>query len=295
VPTLVEVKRSTDTRIRREVVGQMLDYAANAILYWPIERVRLMFEERCASEGRDPEECLKEFISGSGDIESFWRTVKTNLQAGRIRMIFLADQIPMELRRVIEFLNNQMDPAEVLGIELKQYVGPEVKTVVPSVIGKTAGAENRKSQTVREHRKWDEQSFMNELGSKTDAECVSVAKRILDWIGPKVTKVWYGEGRQIGSFIPILNHNGTDHQLFAVWTYGAVEICFQYYKNPFDAVEKRMELAQFLNGIEGLTVAGTMLTRRPPVPLSMLKNPASLNTFFSAFDWMIREIRKTPR
>src|SRR4051794_26740790 len=26
VPTLVEVKRSTDTRIRREVVGQVLDY-----------------------------------------------------------------------------------------------------------------------------------------------------------------------------------------------------------------------------------------------------------------------------
>ncbi len=29
-PTIVEVKRSSDTRIRREVVGQMLDYAANA-------------------------------------------------------------------------------------------------------------------------------------------------------------------------------------------------------------------------------------------------------------------------
>ena len=35
IPTLVEVKRSTDTRIRREVVGQMLDYAANAVAYWP--------------------------------------------------------------------------------------------------------------------------------------------------------------------------------------------------------------------------------------------------------------------
>ncbi|MFJ6899548.1 hypothetical protein [Streptomyces hokutonensis] len=34
VPTLVEVKRATDTRIRREVVGQMLDYAANAARYW---------------------------------------------------------------------------------------------------------------------------------------------------------------------------------------------------------------------------------------------------------------------
>jgi hypothetical protein len=40
IPTLVEVKRSTDTRIRREVVGQMLDYAANAGVYWGIERIR---------------------------------------------------------------------------------------------------------------------------------------------------------------------------------------------------------------------------------------------------------------
>lgn len=33
VPTLIEVKRSSDTRIRREIVGQMLDYAANASAY----------------------------------------------------------------------------------------------------------------------------------------------------------------------------------------------------------------------------------------------------------------------
>src|SRR4051812_28302413 len=38
VPTLVEVKRSSDTRIRREVVGQMLDYAANAT-HWSAERL----------------------------------------------------------------------------------------------------------------------------------------------------------------------------------------------------------------------------------------------------------------
>ena len=39
-PILVEVKRSTDTRIRREVVGQMLDYAANATLYWDVEDIK---------------------------------------------------------------------------------------------------------------------------------------------------------------------------------------------------------------------------------------------------------------
>jgi hypothetical protein len=47
VPTLVEVKRQSDTRLRREVVGQMLDYAANAVVYWPIEQLRAEFEANC--------------------------------------------------------------------------------------------------------------------------------------------------------------------------------------------------------------------------------------------------------
>jgi hypothetical protein len=51
VPTLVEVKRSSDTRIHREVVGQMLDYGAHAAAFWPAERIRATFEAEC--EKRD--------------------------------------------------------------------------------------------------------------------------------------------------------------------------------------------------------------------------------------------------
>src|SRR6266508_697252 len=51
--------------------------------------------------------------------DQFWQAVKVNLQAGRVRLVFVADRIPPELRRVIEFLNAQMDPAEVLGVEIK--------------------------------------------------------------------------------------------------------------------------------------------------------------------------------
>src|SRR5712692_1756730 len=47
IPTLVEVKRSSDTRIRREVVGQMLDYAANAVVYWPVDHLYAQFETQC--------------------------------------------------------------------------------------------------------------------------------------------------------------------------------------------------------------------------------------------------------
>ena len=40
IPTFVECKRATDTRIRREVVAQMLDYAANGLKHWSMDRLR---------------------------------------------------------------------------------------------------------------------------------------------------------------------------------------------------------------------------------------------------------------
>src|SRR3954447_8360768 len=58
IPTLVEVKRSSDTRLRREVVGQLLDYAANAVLYWPVEKIRAQFEQTCHSGNQDPGQVL---------------------------------------------------------------------------------------------------------------------------------------------------------------------------------------------------------------------------------------------
>lgn len=47
-PTFVEVKRSNDTRIRREVVGQMLDYAANR----PSTGASMTYETPHARPGR---------------------------------------------------------------------------------------------------------------------------------------------------------------------------------------------------------------------------------------------------
>ena len=132
IPTIVEVKRSTDTRIRREEVGQMLDYAANAVVYWPVEKLRVRFEE----SREDPDQELSAFLDAETEPEKFWQKAKTNLQAGRVRLIFVADEIPAELRRVVEFLNQQMYPAEVLAVEIKQYVSQDssLRTLVPRVL-----------------------------------------------------------------------------------------------------------------------------------------------------------------
>jgi hypothetical protein len=81
VPTLVEVKRGEDTRIRREVVGQMLDYAANGIVYWPADRLRADFETRCAKEGKDVREAFGASLGDEVTPERFWDDVEQNLRS----------------------------------------------------------------------------------------------------------------------------------------------------------------------------------------------------------------------
>lgn len=192
IPTLVEVKRSTDTRIRREVVGQMLDYAANAVVYWPVERLRSTFESSAAAAGEDPAEVIVDLIDDGKAIDWFWEQTATNLLAGKIRMVFVADELPPELLRVIEFLNAQMSPAEVIGIEVRQYVGQDLKTLVPRVFGRTAEAQQRKGRAgAGARREWswdayrDEQRLSVEKLDVAKACCESVQKaldaRAIEW------------------------------------------------------------------------------------------------------------------
>lgn len=121
IPTLVEVKRSQDTRIRREVVGQMLEYAANVSTYWTLDLLRAQFSATCHERGREAEQVLGEFLDESADAENFWQTVADNLRAGRLRLVFVADVIPTELQAIVEFLNSQMQQVEVIAVEVKRY------------------------------------------------------------------------------------------------------------------------------------------------------------------------------
>lgn len=60
MPTLVECKRAGDPRARREVVAQMLDYAANGKEYWSKDSLIEMAMKTAQRQGRDLETALKE-------------------------------------------------------------------------------------------------------------------------------------------------------------------------------------------------------------------------------------------
>ncbi len=294
VPTLVEVKRSSDTRIRREVVGQMLDYAANAVRYWPVESMRAAFEETCAKRETSSEDALAELIGPDSDQDAFWQTVKTNLQAGRIRMLFVADEIPSELQTIVEFLNEQMSSAEVLAIEIKQYGGERGKTLVSRAIGQTATAQRAKG-TGRQGRSWDEASFFSELEASCGADDTGVAREILDWAKGKSLRIAYGSGMIYGSFSLALDHKGEAHRLIGLYTNGLIELRFSWlqYRPPFDDESKRLELLRRVNELPGVSLGPDAITRMPSIPLGTLRTPDALASFLGTLDWFIEEVLAT--
>jgi hypothetical protein len=145
VPVLVELKRAVDTRLRREVIGQMLDYAANGTAYWQGGRIAESFTASMAKQGLDADAVLAAFLGATADPQKFWEQVDANFAAGRIKMVFVADTIPRELARIVEFLNEQMK-ADIRAVELSWFESDGgVTALTPRVIGETERAQTEKA------------------------------------------------------------------------------------------------------------------------------------------------------
>ncbi|MDP9380545.1 MAG: hypothetical protein M3Q29_10445 [Chloroflexota bacterium] len=293
-PTIVEVKRSSDTRIRREVVGQMLDYAANAVLYWPAESIRARFE----ASSDDPEQDLSGLIGTEGSADAFWAKLKTNLQAGRLRMVFVADEIPSELQRIVEFLNGQLTTAEVLAVEVKQYVGQGVRTLVPRVIGLTSEAERSKSTGRGARRTGDETSFFQDLSARQGPDAAAneeAITAIYEWCRDKQLSFRWGWRGVQGNVYVGVPQSGKTHYIFSMWSGGGMVIEFGYLKKepPFDDEMKRIEFLRQLNEIPGIALPDSAIQRYAHVPVSPFHNEAGRSQFLRAIDWAVKGIQST--
>lgn len=293
VPTLVEVKRQSDSRLRREVVGQMLDYAANFQSFWNPERIAAAFEATCLQAGTDADATLTEFLEPPATAEWFWSAVGTNIQAGKLRLLFVADHIPTELRRIVEFLNIQMNPAEVLALELRQFAGEGLRTIVPVVFGQTREAAGRK-EAVKGAR-WTEDRLIASFEDKYPAEEVAVARALLDWMKGTGLPLVFGTGRENGSVYPLLKPQGVAINPAYLSTEGKVWLQFKSLegKPVFGDMDRRRELMRRFAEVDGVTLNESSLNRWAAVPLTQAAaDPAGATKLISAFEWIIQQVKE---
>lgn len=312
VPTFVEVKRSKDTRIRREVVAQMLEYAANGTVYWKPGTLRTWYEDAAGGAELGATK-LAEWLQRQEEVahavaDEFWNRVDANLQQGRVRCIFVADEIPATLQRLVEFLNEQLRLVDVLAVEVRQYQAEGTKALVPRVIGATAAAAANKgpsATTSLNKAAWDSDAVIENIRGRVP-DVAWIPERIVDW-----ARLKEGEGVSIagghGAEYPSLSISFDTQRLkgprvrtMLVITggpgeYAMLEVRLRRLRTtgPFHKGERRHE---FLDGLKGLDIprlnhALKAGENQPSVPMNQISD-SQLTQLLMLLDQWCADARK---
>lgn len=138
--TIAEAKLWRNPQARREVVGQIIDYAT-ALSSWSYEQLDQTCER---SSGKPLWQLVSSRYDGEEQLESeagFVDAVSRNLRQGRFLLLVVGDGIREEVERMATYV--QAAPRlqfHLALVELRIYASDDdrFRTVVPSVIAKTA-------------------------------------------------------------------------------------------------------------------------------------------------------------
>jgi hypothetical protein len=231
IPTFVECKRCTDTRARREIVGQMLEYAANGHHYWTRELLT-RFAERTATERHGALETTLHSLRPSDDlsVDDFFERVQENLRQGQLRVIFFLEQSPFELRSVVDFLNKQMERSEVLVVEARQYQAEGRRVVAPTVFGYTEQARLVKrlvSVAGGGRRRWDRDRFFADAAARLPDSDVAAITRVYTAATAAGCELSWGTGEKSGSF-SVKDSTLCQRSFITVYSNGELSLNFKW-------------------------------------------------------------------
>jgi hypothetical protein len=305
VPTFVEVKRASDTRARREVVAQMLDYAANGSAFWSVDQLRSWYE---AGHPEDAADRLAAWLGPSEDdaetvADEFWQAVGNNLREGRVRLLFVADEIPATLQRLVEFLNEQMPRVEVLAVEIRQYrTAGDAGALVPRLVGQTSRAQAVKERaTPVAHRAvpWTVEEVLDAV-AHFGTGAAAVARTVSDWAASQPhIKVSGGHGVSYPSFtLSADTGHGRSPFVGVLSLYASpnkgerpmveVRVKQMCQTPPYNGPEQRERLTADLRGlgVPRLDIEQNLTDKRPNIPFEELTDGRLERLLAIVGDWV---------
>jgi hypothetical protein len=228
IPTFVECKRFADTRARREVVGQVLEYAANGHYYWSKEDLRARAERTAKKREEDLEKTWGLLGACDEGVDAYFEHMQQNLREGQVRLVFFMDHSPMELRSLVDFLNKQMERSEVLLVEAQQFRDGERVIIAPMLFGYTEEARTvKRTVTVSSpgsRRQWDEESFFEDAERHlNDDEKMAAIRQLYRFAQTEASKISPTAGAKNGFRPQWPATNGT---LFTAYSDGSIQISF---------------------------------------------------------------------
>ena len=163
---VVECKLAYNRQARREIIGQVLDYASR-IWSMSIEE----FEARWLSVTGAPA-----FETFGIDAAEVRRGVQKALSDGSFTLVLAVDAINDDLRRIVEYLNAiTRDDVAVVAFEAARILDEDVEILMPRVYGAELAAAKERRRTTNS---WSEDKFLDAVAG----ESVQVAESVRDFL-----------------------------------------------------------------------------------------------------------------
>lgn len=149
--TIVECKLASNPQVRREIIGQLLDYASRL---WKMSTEE--FEELWMKAEKSTLPPLSLLDDSEGRIRS---ALQANLNQGRVNLVLAVDQLNDSLKRIVEYLNEiSTDSTGVIVVEFSRVIEAGVELLIPTAYG----AELVEAKSIRNDRqRWTLEQFLS--------------------------------------------------------------------------------------------------------------------------------------
>lgn len=149
--TVVECKLASNRQMRREVLGQVLDYASR-LWRMPIET----FESAWIRADKQAASPFAQLDDADGRIRS---TVQANLDKGRFDLVLAVDSINEDLRRMVEYLNTVTEASTaVVLVEFVRLYDGDLEILMPQEFGREIAEQ---AKPLERRREWTVEEFVD--------------------------------------------------------------------------------------------------------------------------------------
>jgi hypothetical protein len=292
--TIVETKLAKNPEVRREVVGQILDYAA-CVSEWDMGRVEKEATTLFNSHLSPPELKGKDIFAAmrilrektnrleEWDESAYRNALEKNLKEGSIRLIVAVDSINEQLRRVVTFVNSYSS-FDLLLLQVSCFEDPSDRRIfVPTLYGyaKKMVAPGRKTI-------WDKEKFLNQVREKCVEQEAKVIKSLFEFF--ESSENWvvsFGTGFSVGSFNPKPNWGGPS--ILTVYSTGTISINFPgIIRHGDEEIADRFR--QMLNESLAMKIPEAKLAAYPSIKAEIVTKEDKLDVFKKILHELLAEI-----
>ena len=291
--TVVETKLRRNREARREVVGQIIEYASHVSQWTAADVYRIANEYFTKSEkapqsykGKTLDEIMKGIVGDEFSDEDFRIKIGQNLRDGRIRLVIAVDELIEPLRATVTFLNSHSN-FDILLLQVTDFEeSKDKKVLVPLLFGYAAKTPGTGS---RQYKQWDEPSFRADLQERVkqrefEPKIADTITKLYEFTKDNADEISWGKGATYGSFTFRKYRQGIPVSVFAFTSSGSGWICFGELVGKGVKEKALRAFREKLNEIPSINIPeeAIRLGKVPSITVETLTKPDNLKNFQDA-------------